>query len=77
MQNKKDVYVHSPDWWFKPNPAGHVFQLKKATYGTKQLEAPCRYRTKISSWMEENGYPLENNEKIIFMERTSKDFIIH
>ena len=54
-----------------------MFQLKKANYGTKQLEAARRCRTKISSWMEENGYPPVNSEKIIFMKRTSEDFIIH
>ena len=75
MADDEDVYVQPPDWWFDPIPEGHVFRLKKAISGTKQ--AACRWHTRISTWMEENGYPAVNSEKKIFMKRTGDDFIIH
>ena len=75
MLEDEEVYVKPPDWWFDPIPEGHVFKLKKAIYGTKQ--AARRWHTKISSWMEANGYPAVNSEKTIFMKRAGDDFIIH
>ena len=75
MAEDEDVYVEPPGWWFAPIPEGHVFRLKKAIYGTKQ--AARRWHTKISTWMEDNGYPAVNSEKTIFMTRVGKDFIMH
>ena len=75
MSDDEDVFVEPPDWWFAPIPDGHVFRLKKAIYGTKQ--AARRWHTKISTWMEDNGYPACNSEKTIFMKRDGDDFIIH
>ena len=69
------IYVRPPDWWFEPIPEGHVFQLGKAIYGTKQ--AARRWHTKISGWMSDNGYEPVNSEKTIFMKRSGEDFIIH
>ena len=75
MTDDEDVYIQPPDWWFDPIPEGHVFRLKKAIYGTKQADR--RWHTKISTWMEDNGYPAVNSEKTIFMKRVDNDFIIH
>ena len=75
MTDEEDVYVRPPEWWFEPIPEGHVFRLKKAIYGTKQ--AARRWHTKISTWMEDNGYPAVNSEKTIFMKRQDDEFIIH
>ncbi len=75
MVEDEDVYVKQQDWWFDPIPKGHVFRLKKAIYGTKQ--AARRWHTRISTWMEVNGYPVVNSEKTIFMKWTGDDFIVH
>jgi hypothetical protein len=71
----EDFYVKQPEWWFDPIPEGHVFRLRKAIYWTKR--AARRWHTRISTWMEENGYPAVNSGKTIFMKRTGDDFIIH
>jgi hypothetical protein len=52
-----------------------MFRLEKAIYGTQQ--AACTWHTRISTWMEQNGYPAVQSEKMIFMKRTGDDFIIH
>ena len=44
-------------------------------YGTKQ--AARRWHIRISDWMEQNGYPVVNSEKTIYMKRQGSDFIIH
>jgi hypothetical protein len=75
MLEDEEVYVKPPDWWFDPIPKGHVFKPKKAIYGTKQ--AARRWHTKISTWMEDNGYPAVKSEKTIFMKRAGDDFINH
>jgi hypothetical protein len=75
MDEDEDVFVKPQEWWFDPIPEGHVFRLKKAIYGTKQ--AARRWHTRISTWMEENGYPAVNSEKTIFMKQTGDDFIIY
>jgi hypothetical protein len=75
MAEDEDVYVQPPELKFDQIPEGHVFRLKKAIYGTKQ--AARRWHTRISTWMEENGYPAVNSEKTIFMKRTGDDFFIH
>ncbi len=69
------VYIRPPDWWPVVTPEGHVLQLLKSIYGTKQ--AARRWHLHISAWMESNGYPTVNNEKTIFMKRAGNDFIIH
>jgi hypothetical protein len=71
----EEVYVKPPDWWFDPVLEGHVFKLMKAIYGTKQVAR--RWHTKISAWMEDNGYLAVNSEKTIFMKRAGDDFVIH
>jgi hypothetical protein len=75
MLEDEVVYVKPPDWWFDPIQEGHVIKLKNAIYGTKQ--AARRWHTKISTWMDDNGYPAVNSEKTIFMKRAGDDFIIH
>jgi len=77
MTEDDEVYVKPPEWsrWFDPIPEGHVFRLNKAIYGNKQ--AARRWHRKISTWMEDNGYPAVNSEKTIFMKRVDDDFIIH
>jgi hypothetical protein len=83
MEMDEDVYVEPPDCWFDTIPEGHVFRLKKAIYGTKQ--AARRWHKKISTWMEDNGYPSVNSEKTIFMkrvktifmQRVDNDFMLH
>ena len=69
------VYINPPKWWPEIIPDGHVLQLLKSIYGTKQ--AARRWHIHISEWMEKNGYPAVNNEKTIFMKRVGNDFIIH
>jgi hypothetical protein len=73
MAEDEDVYVKPQEWWFDPIPEGHEFSLKKAIYETKQ--AARRWHTRISTWMEENGYPAVNREKTIFMKRTGDEFL--
>jgi hypothetical protein len=51
-----------------------VFRLKKAIYGINQ--AACRWDTRISTWMEENGYPAVNSEKTILMKRTGDGLFV-
>jgi hypothetical protein len=75
MAKDADIYMQSQDWWFDPIPKEYVFRLKKAIYGNKH--ATRRWHTRISSWIEESGYPAVNSEKMIFMKRTGNDFIIH
>ena len=69
------VYIRPPPWWPEEIPEGHVLQLLKSIYGTKQ--AARRWHVHISGWMESNGYPAVNSEKTIFMKRVDDDFIIH
>ena len=69
------VYIRPPPWWPEEIPEGHVLQLLKSIYGTKQ--AARRWHVHISGWMESNGYPAVNREKTIFMKRVDDDFIIH
>jgi hypothetical protein len=61
------VYVRPPEWWCEPIPEGHVLQLLKAIYGTKQ--AARRWHKCVSGWMEENDYLPANSEKTNFIKR--------
>jgi hypothetical protein len=75
MKQGEKVYTRPPDWWPEPIPEGHVLLLLKSMYGTKQ--AARRWHTRISDWMEQNGYPAVNSDKTIFMKRQGSDFIMH
>jgi hypothetical protein len=69
------VYICPSDWWPEPIPDGHVLLLLKSMYGTKQ--AARRWHIRISECMEQNGYPVVNSEKTIFMKRQGSEFIMH
>ena len=71
------MYIRPPDWWPEVTPEGHVLQLLKSIYGTKQ--AARRWHLHIPAMMINYGYPAVNNEKTTFkfMKRVVNDFIIH
>ena len=69
------LYIRPPDWWPELVPEGHVLQLMKSMYGTRQ--AARQWHVRISSWMEEQGYFAVNSEKTIFMKRVGDDWIMH
>jgi hypothetical protein len=69
------VYIPPPDWWPELIPEGNVLLLLKSMYGMKQ--AARRWHMRISDWMEQQGYPVVNSEKTIFMKHEGADFIIH
>ena len=47
------IYVRPPDWWPEHVPHGHVLELMKSMYGTRQ--AARQWHVRISTWMEEHG----------------------
>ena len=69
------LYIRPPDWWPALIPEGHVLQLMKRMYGTRQ--AARQWHVKISTWMEHQGYHPVNSEKTIFMKRIGDDWIMH
>jgi hypothetical protein len=69
------LYIRPPDWWPELVPEGHVLQLMKSMYGTRQ--AARQWHVKISTWMEAQGYLAVNSEKTIFMKRVGDDWIMH
>jgi hypothetical protein len=69
------IYIRAPDWWPEQIPYGHVLQLMKSMYGTRQ--AARQWHGRISSWMEEHGYLAVNNEKTMFMKWQGTDWIMH
>ena len=75
LEEDENIYIKPPDWWFEPVPEEHVLQLLKAVHGT--VQATCRWHTKISTWMEDNGYQAVNGEKTTFMKHDGKEFIMH
>ena len=75
MDNDR-ILIRPPDWWPEQLKPGQVLKANRSVYGTKQ--APRCWHTKVSNWMEQNGYPAVNDEKTIFMRKESGgDFIIH
>ena len=69
------IYIRAPDWWPEQVPYGHVLQLMKSMYGTRQ--AARQWHGRISSWMEEHEYLAVNNEKTMFMKWQGTDWIMH
>ena len=54
---------------------GHVFRHKKENYLQDEAKGPTMANEK-STWMEDNGYPAVDSEKIFFMKRSGHDFFI-
>ena len=69
------IYIRAADWWPEQIPYGHVLQLMKSMYGTRQ--AARQWHGRISSWMEEHEYLAVNNEKTMFMKWQGTDWIMH
>jgi len=70
------ILIRPPDWWPESLKPGQVLQAVRSVYGTKQ--APRCWHTRVSTWMEENGYLPANDEKTIFRkEEANGDSIVH
>jgi hypothetical protein len=69
------LYLRPPDWWPELVPEGHALRLMKSMYGTKQ--AARQWHSRISTWMEKQGYDAVNSEKTIFLKRENDEWIMH
>ncbi len=69
------VFFRPPDWWPEPIPEGQGFLLLKTIYGSRQ--AARKWHTRLSTWMDNNGYEAMNSEKATFVKRKGAEYIIH
>ena len=59
------ILIRPRDWWPESLKPGQVLQAVLSVYRTKQ--APRCWHTRVSTWIEENGYLPVNHEKTIFL----------
>ena len=70
----EEVYVVQPKGFTDPMYPQHVYKLNKALYGLKQVLRA--WYEQLTVYLGHKGYSREGANKILFVNKSDKDFIV-